>query len=75
MLSHIEKIHVTVTANLAKTDFPFEDLMNLQAGDVLMLDKKIDQPIELLVKNKPVFRGTPASRDGKFAAVITEIVN
>lgn len=44
--------------------------MNLQVNDMLLLDKSVDEPIELIVEGKAVFSGRPAKSGGKYAAVI-----
>lgn len=75
MLDHVNKLHVSLTAKLACAVLSFEELMDLQAGDVLLLDKKVNEPIELIVEDKTVFRGTPARSAGKYATVITEKIN
>ena len=73
MLSHVHHIPVSVTANLGSTVLTFEEIINLNAGDILLLDKKIDEPIELIAENQIFFYGRPAKSAGKYAVIITEI--
>jgi flagellar motor switch protein FliM len=71
ILDHIQHISIPVTAQLASTVITFEELMNLRPNDILLLDKRIDEPIDLVVDNRPVCYGRPAKSDGWHAIVIT----
>jgi len=72
-LGHMQEILVTITAQLAATTLTLDELMELQPDDILLLDKKIDEPIELVIDSRTVFRGRPAKSQGCHAAVITEL--
>lgn len=73
IFNHLQKMLVSVTAQLASTVLTFEEVMSLGAGDILLLDKKIDEPVELIVEDRILFRGRPAKSSGKYAVVITEL--
>jgi flagellar motor switch protein FliM len=72
ILEHLQQISISVTAQLATTVLTFEQIMNLQVNDILLLDKRVDEPIELTVEGHELFRGRPAKSTGKYAVVITE---
>ena len=74
MLNHVYEVPILVKAQLDSTVFTFEEIMNLGVGDILLLDKKTDEPIELIVEDRILFRGWPAKSAGKYAVVITETV-
>ncbi len=65
-------LSVSVTAQLASTVLTFEEIMGLGVDDILLLDKRTNEPVELIVKGRTVFRGRPAKSDGRYAVVITE---
>jgi flagellar motor switch protein FliM len=46
--------------------------MGLRPGDILLLDKKVDEPVELIIQGQTFFRGRPAKSAGRYAVVITE---
>ena len=71
MLRHVQEMPVFVTAQLASIVLTFEEAMSLGVDDTLLFDKKIDEPVELIVKGKTVLRGWPAKSAGKHAVVIT----
>ena len=75
MLDHVQIIPVSVTAQLASTVLTFEEIMSLQVNDILLLDKMVDEPAELIVEGQTLFRGRPAKSGGKHAVVITELCN
>ena len=71
ILGHLQEIPVLITGQLASAVFTFEEIMNLQADDILLLDKRVDQPAELIVDGRTVYYGTPAKSAGKYAVTIT----
>lgn len=72
LMEHVQQMPITITARLASTMVSFEELIDLGSDDVLLLDKSLDEPIELLVENRIVLRGRPARSDGQRAVVITQ---
>jgi flagellar motor switch/type III secretory pathway protein FliN len=72
MQSHIEKIPVPVTAQLATVAVSVEDVLNLAPGDVLLLDKKINEPAQLIAAGKTVCRGICAKLAGNYALSVIE---
>jgi len=63
---------ITVTARLGHTALRFEELLELGRDDILLLDRSLDEMIELLVDGRVVFRGRVAQSDGRRAVVITQ---
>jgi flagellar motor switch/type III secretory pathway protein FliN len=74
MQNHIEKIPVPVTLQLACVPITVEQMLNLAVGDVLVLDKKINEPAQLLAAGKTVCRGFCAKSANNYAMVVTETV-
>lgn len=70
ILNHLQTMPVTVTAQLASTTLTFGDVMNLRVDDILLLDKKVDEPAELMIDGRTVYRGWPAKSAGKYALTI-----
>jgi flagellar motor switch protein FliM len=73
MLEHVHKLPVAVTAQLASIALTFEEIMSLQVDDILLLDKRVNEPAELIVEGKTMLRGLPAKSNGNYAVVITEV--
>ena len=71
ILGHLQEMPVLITGQLASAVLSFEELMNLQADDILLLDKRVDLPVELIVDGRTVYYGRPAKSAGKYAVTIT----
>jgi len=71
ILAHLRSIKIPVSGQLGSVKLSVEDVISLEAGDVIKLDTKIKDPIEVNVKNKPKFHGR-AGLNGKFRAVKIE---
>ena len=69
---HLHEMPVTIRSQLASAAFPFEEVMNLQVDDILLLDKKVDQPVELVVDGRTIYYGWPAKSAGKYAVTVKE---
>ncbi len=73
ILERLKKMPVFVTAQLASAMLTLEEIMDFQVGDILLLDKAVDEPVELIVEGRELLRGRPAKSGGKYAVVITEL--
>jgi flagellar motor switch protein FliM len=72
LIGHLHEIPISVTTELASTSFALEEIMNLQVNDVLLLGKKVDEPVELIVNGRSACHGWLAKSAGKYAVAITE---
>jgi flagellar motor switch protein FliM len=75
ILGHMQQIPVPITVQLASAAIAFEEIISLQVDDILLLDKKVDEPVELIVEGKRFLHGRPAKSAGRYAVVITELCN
>jgi len=73
MNNHIHKIPILATAQLDSIRLTFEEIMGLKAGDILLLDKNVGEPIDLVTEDRILFQGQPAKSGGKNAILITEM--
>jgi flagellar motor switch protein FliN/FliY len=73
MLEHIHKVPISVTARLGSAVLTFEEMMCLQADDILLMDKSVNEPLDLLIEGKTILRGSPVKCDGKYAVLITQL--
>jgi flagellar motor switch protein FliM len=72
ILEDFQKTNITVTGQLDSIMLTFEEIVSLQPDDILLLDKKIDEPLDVVVDGVTVLRGSLAKSTGKYATVITE---
>ena len=73
IIEHFQEMHVSITAQLASAMLSFEELISLQVDDVLLLDKKVDEPAELIVEGQTLFLCGPVKSAGKYAVAIQEL--
>lgn len=72
ILEHLHEMKVSAMAQLSSTVLTFEEIMNLQIDDILLLDRRIDEPIELIVDDLMICYGWPSKSSGQYALAITE---
>lgn len=72
IMQHAHKALVEVTARLCSTSIKLDDVMNLSTGDIVMLNKKTNEPLDVLLNQRNCFRAYPATASGKYAIVITQ---
>jgi flagellar motor switch/type III secretory pathway protein FliN len=65
-------VPVDVTARLCVSSIRMEDLMRLENGDVLVLDKKINEPVEVLFNRRVCFQAWPVACEGKQAMLMIQ---
>lgn len=70
----LKDVALVVQAELGKTRRLVRDILRLQVGSVLELDKEIGEPVDVLVNNKSIARGEVVEIDGQYGVRITEIL-
>ncbi len=60
-----------VVAELGKASITVKELLELKSGDVLKLNKRINEEIEVLIRGKRKLAGRPGTVEGKKAVRIT----
>ncbi len=63
-----------VKAELGRTSLHIRDFIQLDAGDVIKLDQKIADPLQIFVENKLKFHGYLGTSKNKMAVQIADIV-
>lgn len=61
-----------VTAMLSRSLMTLNDIMTLSVGDVVVLERKITEPLDIQVNNQPCFTAWPAVSDGRYALSVAE---
>ncbi len=73
-LESIYDVPVKVTAVLGKTRMNIADLMSLDAGSIIELDRRVGEPIDLYVNDRLIARGELVMVDGVLGVTMTEVV-
>lgn len=72
-LGAIHDIPVQLSAVLGKATMPVNQLLRLGRGAVLELDRKVGEPVDILVNNRLVARGEVVVIDERIGVTMTEI--
>jgi flagellar motor switch protein FliN/FliY len=67
-------MNVVVTVTVGQTEIPVQRLLQLGPGSVLKLDKSIDEPAELYLRDTKFATGDIVVVDGRFAVKIKHIL-
>ena len=73
-LDIILDMNVPVTVTIGQTQIPVRRLLQLGPGSVVKLDKPVDAPAELFLKDSKFGTGDVVVVDGKFAVRIKQII-
>jgi flagellar motor switch protein FliN/FliY len=72
-LHRILKLHVPVIVKLAERKLLLSEVMRLGTGAIIEFSKSSDEPLELLINNKPVGHGEAVKVGENFGLRITQI--
>ncbi len=70
----ISKSEIPVKATLGGTRISVNDFTNLQRGDIIKLDGKLEDELDVYVGNIKKFKALPGSVDDKYAVRVTSIL-
>lgn len=73
-----EKINMTtveLSSSLSSNTIKLEDVMRLEEGDVLVLDKKVDSKFNILLEGRPKFLCRPGVFGKNIAVKITDVLD
>lgn len=65
--AHLRRVQVTITALLGRARLRLGELLQLERGDVIQLDRRRDDPLEVLVEERPKLWAQPGTLRGRMA--------
>ncbi|MEW9108599.1 flagellar motor switch protein FliM [Cytobacillus gottheilii] len=71
---NIQRAEVPIISELGSSDISVQDFLMLDIGDVIELDRTIDQPLIIKIGDVPKFTGQPGKINKKLAVQILDIV-
>lgn len=74
-LNFLLDIPVSVTVELGKTKLLLKDLLKLDEGAILELDKFEGEPVDILVNNKLIAKGEVVIINERFGVKIIDIIS
>ncbi len=72
--STIEKARIPIRAVLGKSTVSFNDFATMQVGDIIRLNKKVDEEMDIFVGNLKKFTALPGASSDAYAVRITSII-
>ncbi len=67
-------VDITVSVSIGQTEIPVRRLLQLGPGSVLELDKSVDEPADLYLRDMRFATGSIVVVDGRFAVKIQSIL-
>lgn len=67
-------VPIRLTVDLGACEMLMRDVLELNPGSVVQLDKLADEPVKLYVNNKLLARGEVVVVDNRFGIKITELI-
>ncbi|MFQ5625685.1 MAG: flagellar motor switch protein FliN [Methyloligellaceae bacterium] len=73
-LEAVFDVPVSIAAVLGRTNMEVADLLKLEEGDVVELDRKVGEAIDIYVNNRLVARGEVVLVEERLGVTMTEII-
>ncbi|HZR19044.1 MAG TPA: flagellar motor switch protein FliN [Verrucomicrobiae bacterium] len=73
-LSLVLDVPVSLTIELGSCQLPMREVLQLNVGSVVQLDKAADAPVELSVNGKLIARGEVVVIEDRYGVKITEVL-
>ena len=73
-LNLVMDVPVSLTIELGSCQLPMKEVLQLNIGSVVQLDKPADAPVELSVNGKLIARGEVVVVEDRFGVKITEVI-
>jgi flagellar motor switch protein FliN/FliY len=73
MLTHVKSVHMKVDVRLGTVHVSMRDLVSLESGDVILLQRPVDEPIDVIVSGKTVMSGQPVQHHGWYGLQIMQV--
>jgi flagellar motor switch protein FliN/FliY len=73
-LNLVLDVPVSLTIELGSCQLPMKEVLQLNIGSVVQLDKSADAPVELSVNGKLIARGEVVVIEDRFGVKITEVI-
>ncbi len=67
------EIELDATLQFGTRELPLKDVLALSLGDVLELNRNVNDPVDLVVGDRIVARGEVVIVDGNFALLVTQV--
>ncbi|MCW2277933.1 flagellar motor switch protein FliM [Heliophilum fasciatum] len=73
--NRLERAAIPLSVLLGRTTLTIGELLDLQKGDVIQLDNRADQELEILIGQRPKYRGRPGTFGAKMGIQIVSTLS
>jgi flagellar motor switch protein FliM len=73
MLTHVKSVPIKVNVRLGAVNVSMRDLVSLEAGDVILLQRPLEEPIDVIVSGKTIMTGQPVQHHGWYGLQILQV--
>ena len=74
-LDPVLDVPITLTAILGRTKMAIADVLRLDAGSVIELDRDVGEPVDIFINDRLVARGEVVLVDDRLGITMSEIVS
>lgn len=68
-------VHLSLTLRFGQRILPLREILDLNAGAIIELDREVEEPADLLLGDKVIARGQVVIVDGNYGLRITEVLD
>lgn len=69
----LEKVSAEIRAEIGRAKISVRDFLNLEVGDVIQLDKRVNSEIDIFVHDVLKYKGIMGKRNGRLALRVTKV--
>lgn len=74
VVERVLALHLPVSVVLAERDMQLEEILRLRPGDVLEFNKRVDDPLAVVINRKTIAHGTAVKSGEKFGLRLQRIL-
>jgi flagellar motor switch protein FliN/FliY len=66
-------VELPISVTFGSSEMPLKDVLKLGPGSVIELDKSVNDPVSVIVNNKPIAKGEVVMVEGNYGVRIIEV--
>ncbi|KXG77621.1 Flagellar motor switch protein FliM [Fervidicola ferrireducens] len=71
----LERVSAEIRAEIGRAKISVRDFLNLDVGDVIQLDKRVNEEIDIFVHDILKYKGIMGKRNGRLAVRVTKVMS
>lgn len=75
LMKTLMDVPVRVDVVLGEVRMPMDELASMSAGEIVALERRTDEPVEIYVSDRLMARGRLVVADGQLGVTLSEIVD